>query len=219
MLQLHGERVADIVLTPPENTFDIVESDFKNFSPAIEVRNVSFRYADCEEYILKNFSLLIPSGQCIAITGASGCGKTTLLKLILGLLEPTSGDIFVSGISIKQFGLFNYRKTLGSVMQEDQLFSGSIFDNISFFDPQPDLEHAQKCAKLSAIHDEIIAMPMSYNTLVGDIGSTLSGGQKQRLLLARALYKNPQILVLDEATSHLDIWNEKLVNSAIADNK
>lgn len=182
---------------------------------SIEIFNLSFRYADSEPYIIKNLNIFIPSGQSIAFTGASGCGKTTLLKLLLGLIEPTSGHILVGGVEINQLGRGNYRKMLGVVMQDDTLFSGSIAENICFFDPLPDYERIISCAELAAVNDEISAMPMGYSTLLGDIGTGLSGGQKQRILLARALYKDPKILVLDEATSHLDISNENSVNNSI----
>jgi len=112
-------------------------------------------------------------------------------------------------------GIEKYREMLGTVMQEDQLFAGSIADNVSFFDPRPELERIEECARIAAVHDDIEQMPMRYNTLIGDMGTILSGGQKQRVLLARALYKNPQILFLDEATSHLDVGREKSVNEAI----
>lgn len=157
----------------------------------------------------------ITPGECIALTGPSGSGKTTLVKLLLGLLEPTSGEILIGGVKLANVGVSNYRQLIGTVMQEDALFAGSISDNISFFSTTPNQEQIVKCARLAAIDNEIMAMPMAYNTLVGDIGTGLSGGQKQRILLARALYKNPQLLVLDEATSHLDVWNEKAVNAAI----
>ena len=116
---------------------------------------------------------------------------------------------------MRRIGLANYRRLVGTVMQDDQLFAGSIADNIAFFDPAPSQQHIESCARLAAIDDEIAAMPMGYNTLVGDIGSGLSGGQKQRILLARALYKNPRLLCLDEATSHLDLANEQRVNAAV----
>lgn len=130
-------------------------------------------------------------------------------------MEPTTGEIFIGGVSLNQVGLASYRRLLGTVMQDDTLFSGSISDNISFFDPVPNQEQIQMCAQLAAVHAEISQMPMGFNTLVGDIGTGLSGGQKQRILLARALYNNPKMLLLDEATSHLDIWNEQAVNAAI----
>jgi ATP-binding cassette subfamily B protein RaxB len=216
MMKLHGERVADIVMTEAEQDLHEAEIDAETITPSIELRNLGFRYADSEPYVLKGLSLSIPAGQSIAVTGPSGCGKTTLMKLLLGLLEPTEGDILIGGVKLAQLGLTNYRQLLGTVMQDDHLFAGSIADNICFFDPSPNQEQIQACAHLASIHAEIAQMPMAYNTLVGDIGTGLSGGQKQRILLARALYKNPKLLVLDEATSHLDIWNEQAVNSAIA---
>lgn len=215
MLRLHGERVADIVLTDPEDSTHDIELDPERIEPTLEVRNVSFRYADGEPDVLKDCNLIIPAGQCLAITGASGCGKTTLVKILLGLLRPTEGEILVGGVKLESLGLHNYRRIIGTVMQEDQLFSGSIADNITFFDPKPNQERVQTCTQLAAVHDEIASMPMGYNTLVGDIGTGLSGGQKQRILLARALYRDPKLLVLDEATSHLDVDNEQTVNAAI----
>ncbi len=219
MMKLHGERVADIVMTEAEEETQDVEIDAEHIVPRIEFRNLSFRYADSEPYVLKDLNLTIPAGQCIAVTGPSGCGKTTLMKLLLGLLEPSEGEILIgeakAALPLKQLGMSNYRQLLGTVMQDDSLFAGSISDNICFFDPTPNQEQIAACAQLAAIHPEIMAMPMAYNTLVGDIGTGLSGGQKQRILLARALYKNPKLLVLDEATSHLDVWNEQAVNAAI----
>lgn len=219
MMKLHGERVADIVMTEAEEETQDVEIDAEHIVPRIEFRNLSFRYADSEPYVIKDLNLTIPAGQCIAVTGPSGCGKTTLMKLLLGLLEPSEGEILIGeekvALPLKQLGMSNYRQLLGTVMQEDSLFAGSISDNICFFDPMPNQEQIAACAQLAAIHLEIMAMPMTYNTLVGDIGTGLSGGQKQRILLARALYKNPKLLVLDEATSHLDVWNEQAVNTAI----
>lgn len=215
MLSLHGNRLADILMTEPEPSRQEAEIDIENISPSVEFRNVSFRYGDSEPFILKNLNLAISAGECIAITGPSGCGKSTLIKLLLGLLEPSEGEILINGAKLEQLGTANFRNLIGAVMQEDSLFAGSIADNISFFSPTADMERILGCAQLAAIHVEIMGMPMGYNTLVGDIGSGLSGGQKQRLLLARALYKHPKILVLDEATSHLDVWNEQAVNAAI----
>lgn len=215
MLRLHGERLADIVMTEVEDQSPEVETDIDDVAPSIEMRNVHFRYADNEPDVICGLNLTIPEGQCIAVTGHSGCGKTTLMKLLLGLLEPTEGEILIGGIKLPVLGLSTYRKILGTVMQEDTLFAGSIADNISFFDPSPDQERIQICAQMAAVHDEISHMAMGFNTLVGDIGTGLSGGQKQRILLARALYKNPKMLILDEATSHLDIKNEQAVNAAI----
>lgn len=215
MLNLHGERVADIVQTQVEHDTFTHEVDPTGISPSIELRQLSFRYADSEPYVIKDLDLKINASECIALTGPSGSGKTTLVKLLLGLLKPTSGEILIGGIKLAHLGLSNYRQLIGTVMQEDTLFAGSISDNISFFSTTPNQEQIVQCARLAAIDNEIAAMPMTYNTLVGDVGTGLSGGQKQRILLARALYKDPQVLVLDEATSHLDVWNEQAVNAAI----
>ena len=215
MLRLHADRVADIVMSEPEPETQDVEIDPRRIAPSIEVRGLSFRYGDGEPWVIRDLDLDVPAGQCIAITGASGCGKTTLVKLLLGLLTPTEGEIRIGGIRLDRLGLPNYRNMLGTVMQDDQLFAGTIAENVCFFDPAPDMARIESCARAAAIHDEIAAMAMGYGTLVGDLGSALSGGQRQRVLLARALYQKPRILVLDEATSHLDAANEQLVNSAI----
>ncbi|WP_036172976.1 peptidase domain-containing ABC transporter [Massilia sp. 9096] len=215
MMKLHGERLADILMTEPEQDVQDAEIDMEGITPSIEFRNVSFRYADGEPYVLKQLNLTIPAGQSIAITGHSGCGKTTLMKLLLGLVEPSEGNILIGGIEIGHLGLSNYRKMIGTVMQDDALFSGSVGDNICFFDPSRNQAGIEACAQLASVHADIVMMPMGYNTLIGDIGSGLSGGQMQRVLLARALYRKPKLLVLDEATSHLDIHNEQAVNTAI----
>src|SRR5215212_3097691 len=147
--------------------------------------------------------------------GPSGGGKTTLVKIMLGLLTPTAGEILIDGVSMSVLGARTCREQIGAVMQEDYLLSGSIADNICFFDSEFDMERMIKCAQLAGIHDEIMAMPMTYNSLIGDMGSSLSGGQKQRVLLARALYRQPRILFMDEGTAHLDIENERLINESL----
>ena len=215
MLGVHAERIADIVLTPTEQDSPRSTLDLQQIEPSIEVRDLGFRYAKGEPFVIKGLDLLVPAGQCIAITGASGCGKTTLVKLLLGLLVPTEGQILFGGIPVEEIGWANYRALVAAVMQDDPLFAGSIADNISFFDPVARQDLVEASAQQAAIDAEISAMPMGYATLVGDAGGGLSGGQKQRILLARALYKNPKLLVLDEATSHLDLANEQRVNSAI----
>jgi len=218
MLGLHTERVADIALTEPEPLHDAHHLESPDGRPVradIEVRNVSFRYSESEPWVLRNVNFKIEEGESVAMVGPSGCGKTTLLKVLLGLLPPTEGEVLIGGTSLARMGLQRYRDMIGTVMQDDQLFAGSVAENISFFDPQPDPERIETCAQLAAVHHDIEAMPMRYNTLIGDMGTVLSGGQKQRVLLARALYKNPQILFLDEATSHLDVGRERSVNDAI----
>ena len=215
MLGMHAERVADIALEPPETTPEI-ESDVSRLRPRIEIKNVSFRYAEGEPWILQNLNLTIETNESVAIIGPSGCGKTTLLKIMLGLLIPTDGEVLVDGVPVKRLGLQTYRSMIGAVLQEDSLMAGSIAENISFFDLQSNHEKITDCAIIAAIHDEINQMPMGYETLVGDMGSTLSGGQKQRILLARALYRQPKFLMLDEATSHLDIFNENRIVTSLA---
>jgi ATP-binding cassette subfamily B protein RaxB len=215
MLGLHAERLADIALTEPEKDA-VPDNTLQHLEPKIELKNVSFRYGEGEPWLLKETNLVLNAGESVAIVGASGCGKTTLLKLILGLRQAVEGEILYGGIPVKQLGLQNFRKLIGTVMQEDVLMAGSIAENISFFDVHFDMERVQTCGQLAAVHDDIARMPMGYQTLVGDLGSALSGGQKQRVLLARALYKQPRVLALDEATSHLDITNEKRVTQTLA---
>ena len=147
--------------------------------------------------------------------GPSGGGKTTLIKIMLGLLEPTSGEVLIDGVPLPTIGARAFREQVAAVMQEDQLLSGSIADNICFFDPDYDEQKLLHCAQLAGIHAEVMAMPMTYNSLVGDMGSSLSGGQKQRVLLARALYREPRILFLDEGTAHLDLENERFINESL----
>jgi len=213
MLNLQGERLADIVLTAPEA--DASDAAPEAIDASLEVRELSFRYSDMEPFVLLNCSFTVEPGESVAIVGVSGGGKTTLVKLMLGLLAPTDGKIFVGGRDIQKLGIDRYRKLVGTVMQDDQLFAGSIADNVSFFDPSPDQEAIEHFARMAAVHEDIVAMPMAYNTLIGDMGAALSGGQKQRILLARALYKRPRILFLDEATSALDVQKERAVNDAI----
>ena len=214
MLSLHAERLADIVLEAPEQ--EVAVSPLAGeLQPRIELVDVSYRYSDLQPWVLRNLNLCVEPGESVALVGASGCGKTTLVKLLLGLLPPTTGEVRYGGVPIQQLGHRAYRELVAVVMQDDHLLSGSLSDNISFFDPRPDPARVEACARMAAVHDDIAAMPMGYHTLSGDMGTTLSGGQKQRVLLARALYKSPRVLVLDEATSHLDVERERLVNESI----
>ncbi len=214
MLKLQDERLADIVLSEPESEPHSVRRR-EELPARLELKGVSFAYSDAEPEVLRKLSLSVEPGESVAVVGPSGCGKTTLLKLMLGIHAPQAGEILVAGIPLKQLGLRAWRDMIGTVMQDDQLFAGSITDNITFFDAQPDPAWVQQCARTARVHDEIDAMPMGYQTLVGDMGASLSGGQKQRILLARALYKRPSILLLDEATSALDVEHEREINQAI----
>jgi len=215
MLKLQGERLSDIVLTAPEEDA-VALPDRRGLEARLELKNVAFRYADGEPDVLRNCSLVIEPGESVAIVGPSGCGKTTLLKLMLAIHAPQAGEILVGGMNLRQLGLARFRDMVGTVMQDDPLFAGSIADNICFFDVEPDFARIEECARMASIDEEIDALPMGYHTLIGSMGASLSGGQKQRILLARALYKRPQFLFLDEATSALDVDRERLVNQAIA---
>ncbi|MBW8850536.1 MAG: peptidase domain-containing ABC transporter [Xanthomonadales bacterium] len=213
MLRLHGERLADIVMTEPEPVEQATEPLAK--PPLIQARSLSFRYADGEPWVIANCDLDIGHGESVAIAGPSGCGKSTLVKLLLGLLTPVAGEIRIDGVPLKHLGPANFRRSAGVVMQDDQLFAGSIGENISLFGDAWDQARIEEAARRAAVHDDIVAMPMGYQTLIGDMGSSLSGGQRQRILMARALYRRPMLLILDEATSHLDVERERLVNTAV----
>ena len=216
MLRLHAERLADIALTAPEardQTF--AAAPLAHGSSAIEVHNLRFRYSENDPWVLDGLDFHIDAGESVAIVGGSGSGKTTLLKLLASLLQPTEGEILVDGQPLPRVDMRRYRSMIGVVMQDDQLFAGSIGDNISFFAPDHDAARVEACATLAAVHDDILSMPMGYSTLCGDMGTVLSGGQKQRVLIARALYRRPRMLFLDEATSHLDLQREREVNAAI----
>jgi ATP-binding cassette subfamily B protein RaxB len=215
MLRLHAERLADIALTQPELRGIASGDEVPGKPVSIEVRNLRFRYGEAEPWVLDGLNFRVEPGETVAIVGASGCGKTTLLKILASLLTPVEGELLVDERALSHVGTSRWRSMIGVVMQDDKLFAGSVADNICFFSDRPDALRIEECARQAALHDDIMAMPMSYHTLIGDMGTALSGGQKQRLLIARALYRQPGVLLLDEATSHLDINNEQLVSQAI----
>jgi ATP-binding cassette, subfamily B, bacterial CvaB/MchF/RaxB len=219
MLTVHGERIADIALTATEENDTpgaaAVLCPTVERQAALSARAINFRYGDNEAKVISDFDLDVGPGECVAIAGPSGAGKTTLLKILAGLLRPTSGAVLLDGVPITAIGAEAYRRRIGCVLQDDRLFAGSIGDNIAGFTPAPDWERVQQAARFAAIHEEISRMPMGYQTLVGDMGSSLSGGQVQRIVMARALYRQPRLLLLDEATSHLDEENERAINEAI----
>ncbi|SFO51935.1 colicin V processing peptidase. Cysteine peptidase. MEROPS family C39 [Candidatus Pantoea varia] len=216
MLRLHGERLSDIVLSEKEQNMESNVALTEDKGPVrLDISALSFRYSSNDPEIFTNFNLSIEAGESVAIIGPSGQGKTTLAKLLLGLLKPDSGCININGIDHTKLGMTYYRDLIGSVMQNDMMFAGSIMDNISFFDSNLDKAQVERAARIAQIHSDIMAMPMGYNSMVGDMGSSLSGGQVQRVILARALYRQPRVLILDEATSHLDVARESAINDAI----
>ena len=182
----------------------------------IELKKVGYRHSEREPWIFRNISFKIEPGEHVALIGASGAGKTTLMKIILGLLTPSEGVVLVNGEPLARYGLREWRACIGAVLQDDHLFSGSIRQNIASFADAIDDDDVMRAARQAGIHHEVKAMPMSYHTRILDLGSNLSGGQKQRVLIARALYSRPALLAMDEATSHLDVANEMVLNQEIS---
>lgn len=217
MLHLQGERLADIALAEQEPAVvdTMSKQEIEQLPASIVIQGLRYRYADGEPWVLDGIDLEIAAGESVAIVGPSGCGKSTLMNVMLGLRPFKEGQVLVGGQPLSKLGLSHLRNMVGTVMQDDALFAGSIADNIAFFDQQVDMAWVEECARKAAVYEDIVAMPMGFNTLIGDMGAALSGGQKQRILLARALYKKPKILFLDEATSHLDVAREAMVNEAI----
>ncbi len=211
LLSLHMDRLADIIFAETEKRTNDIKLGTEEIKGDIELKNLWFRYSPLDPWIIENYSTTLSAGTMTTFTGLSGGGKTTLMKLILGLYTPTKGDILIDGKPLSEIGLNHWRSRLGVVMQDDQLLSGSIADNISFFDPEIDMQKVIRAAKAAKVHDDIAAIPMDYMSMVGNMGSVLSGGQRQRVLLARALYHDPKVLCLDEGTANLDVETEKQI--------
>ncbi|MEM1092198.1 MAG: peptidase domain-containing ABC transporter [Pseudomonadota bacterium] len=212
MVSLHLERLADIVQAEPEPAGQL---PVPRLAGAVQVTDLSFSYHAHDRPVLDRLSLSITPGECVAIAGPSGCGKSTLLMLLQGLLSPTAGVIRVDGFELARLRRDGYRAQVAAVMQDDQLLAGSLRDNITLFDPQPDEDRLREATRKAAMADTIDAMPMGFETLLGDLGSSLSGGERQRVLLARALYRQPSLLLLDEASSHLDAVTERAINTSL----
>ncbi|MFL5101525.1 MAG: peptidase domain-containing ABC transporter [Xanthobacteraceae bacterium] len=213
LLGLHLDRLSDIVTAAPEaETVRMQSLDVKG---DIRVRDLSFRYGAADNFVLQDINLDVAAGDFVAITGPSGGGKTTLLKLLLGLHKATAGTIDLDGNRADAELWRAWRKHVGVVAQDDRLLSGTIADNIAFFDPDLDMARVQAAAMAAQVHDDIMRQPMQYLGLVGDMGSTLSGGQRQRVLLARALYGQPRVLFLDEGTANLDEATEEAIADLI----
>ncbi|XJM08170.1 colicin V export peptidase/ABC transporter CvaB, partial (plasmid) [Escherichia coli] len=199
IMSLHNERIADIALHEKEEKKPEIEIVADMGPISLETNGLSYRYDSQSAPIFSALSLSVAPGESVAITGASGAGKTTLMKVLCGLFEPDSGRVLINGIDIRQIGINNYHRMIACVMQDDRLFSGSIRENICGFAEEMDEEWMVECARASHIHDVIMNMPMGYETLIGELGEGLSGGQKQRIFIARALYRKPGILFMDEA--------------------
>lgn len=216
MLKLHLERLADIAHAKQEDVGSKTPLS-RPLKGKISLSDITFSYGSNESPVLQDFNLDIDSGEYVAITGPSGSGKTTLLKIMLGLLPVEKGQIMIDHTPLAVHGLRHFRSQIGVVMQDDTLLSGSIAENIAFFDPEIDMEKVQEAAKKARIHNEISAMPMNYLSMIGDMGAALSGGQRQRILLARALYRDPKVLFLDEGTANLDGASEKAIGELLSD--
>lgn len=204
MLGLHLERLGDIVHADQELGLEAASISSRSLSGTLEIRNLDFRYSPQSPWVLKGVNIRVAPGDRVSLVGPSGGGKSTLLKLLSGLYSPLEGYILLDGVPLHALGLKRYRDQIGVVMQDDQLLSGTIADNVAFFDARIDMEQVEDVCRLALIHDDIMRLPMAYHSLIGDMGSVLSGGQKQRVLLARALYRRPRILFMDEGTANLD---------------
>ena len=214
LITLHLDRLADIVTAERDPT-PLALPNF-DVEGGLELKGVSFRYGATDRAVFQDLDLSIRPGEYVAITGTSGGGKTTLLKLLLGLHSPSAGEVRLDGEVATPERWRAWRRQIGLVAQDDRLLSGSIADNIAFFDPELDMERVVEAAMTARVHEDIQRMPMQYLSLVGDMGSALSGGQKQRVLLARALYRKPRILILDEGTANLDVATEIVIAERIA---
>ncbi len=221
MLKLHLLRLGDISSQLPEAAGKKSQKNPSTLGAIkqLRVENLGYSHTPLEPFIFQNLHFEIAKGESLAIIAPSGFGKTTLLKLLMGLLTPTEGAIFINNIELKTIDLAIYRQKIAAVMQEDQLFAGNIYENVSFFATAIDIQQVIHCCKLAGIHQEIRQMPMQYDTLIAEMGTSLSGGQKQRILLARALYKQPELLFLDEASSHLDLAKEAEINANLRASK
>ncbi|MGJ8560446.1 MAG: peptidase domain-containing ABC transporter [Litorimonas sp.] len=215
LLSLHLDRLADIVHARAEGEQAGYEP-LDRVKGRITLDTVTFAYSPEDPNVVTDFTLDIAAGEMVTLTGPSGGGKTTLMKLMLGLYAPVGGHVKIDGRDLSTIDPSVWRSRVGVVMQDDRLLSGTIADNIAFFDPEIDMQRVMRAANAARIHDPIVAIPMNYLAMIGDMGSILSGGQKQRLLLARALYQEPDVLFLDEGTANLDVETEAEIVDLVA---
>ncbi len=218
-VRTNAERIEEVMAEEPSVADAVQAQPFAAADGAdlrIEVRDVWFRYGDASPWILKGAGLVVEAGESVAITGPSGSGKTTLLHLMIGLLQPSRGEVLVNGRELRTIASADLARAIGVVLQDDILFHGSIAENIAFFDAPIDMARVSRAARQANVAAEIEAMPMKYHSVLAEAGADISGGQKQRLFIARALYHSPRALFLDEATSHLDAPSEALVARAVA---
>lgn len=216
LLDLQLDRLSDVALAPQEERIGAGGYD-GDLSGRLECRGLTYRYAFGERLVIAGFNLTVEAGESVAIIGASGCGKSTLAKLLTGLYLPSSGEVLIDERPLRHWNNRILRDQISFISQDDQLLAGTIAENIALFADNIDMVRVRRCAGMAHVDREIAAMPMGYESLVGDMGSSLSGGQKQRILIARALYRRPRILVMDEGTAHLDIGNERAVTAALAE--
>lgn len=209
-VRAHFECIADVVEAEREQDRQAVAPP-SQFQGQIELRQVNFRYAPDAPLVLRNLDICIHAGSKVALVGCTGSGKSTPGKLLPGLYLPTEGDIFYDGIALRSVDYRAVRSQFGVLLQEATLFHGSLRENIAWNDPDMPLEQVIKAAQVAAIHDDILRMPMGYETMVAESGNALSGRQKQRLAIARALASHPAMILFDEATSHLDAITEQVV--------
>ncbi len=214
LVRAHFERIADVVGAESEQGLESVQQP-PAFEGRVELKHVSFQYDQNAPLVLRDINISIEPGQKVALVGRTGSGKSTVGKLLLGLYLPTRGEILYDGVPLQRLNYRAVRSQFGVVLQESLLFSGSVRENISLNDPAMDMERVMQAARTAAIHDDIMQMPMGYETFVAEAGSALSGGQRQRLAIARALACHPAILLLDEATSHLDVMTEQIVDQKL----